>query len=69
MSKSNIAEETQSQRFRSISNPELVFYLSNKLMEEKYIMEKIKKNLRRRRNFNCASIQNDVGRENAKSMR
>lgn len=44
------------------------FYFSSKLMEEKYIVGKIKKNLRRRRNFNCASIQNDNWEEKMPSQ-
>lgn len=44
------------------------FYFSSKLMEEKYIVGKIKKNLRRR-NFNCASIQNDNWEEKMPSQR
>ena len=51
------------------SQPRTGFYFSSKLMEEKYIVGKIKKNLRRRRKFNCASIQNDNWEEKMPSQR
>ena len=43
-----------------LSQPRTIFYFSSKLMEEKYITGKSKKNIRKRWNFNRISIQNLV---------